>query len=242
VLKEGEMTKMSDETLEALAEVPPSVLRALARVPVEAVQALQALPSEGVKESAPGRHEKSTGEPVFARSEHGALEIAEELGQALNHVDEIMKRADLDVVMTFGKWRDPERPDRQWDWWNGWIDSGGGGVARLLQLPDYEVARVFSVLGSEVRLSILRSLLLKPKSAAGLVADLRRGTTGQAYHHLQELIRAGFVEVRDGTYHVNGGRLRAYFTALAVAADFVPKPSKAPGGELANETDPGVGQ
>lgn len=224
------MKDVSGETLEALAEVPPPVLRALAGVPVEAVQALQALSTEALERLRTGRHQESTDAPVFPPAEAEAAAADQELIQALNHVGEIMKRADLDVVMTFGKWRDPKQPDRCWSWWNGWIDSGGGGVTRLLLLPDYEVAQVFSVLGSEVRLAILRSLLDAPKSAAELVADLRLGTTGQAYHHLQELIRAGFVEARDGTYHFSGGRLRDYFTALAVAADFVPKAPAEAGG------------
>jgi DNA-binding transcriptional ArsR family regulator len=231
------MQGIGGEMLEALAAVPPAVLRALAGVPVEALQALGA----GALEERL-RVENRPLQEVVVEAPEGARAARQEqyaegrvfnpaggeLEQALNRVDEILKRVDANVVMCFGKFRTPRG---QQGWWNGWIDSGGGGVTRLLELPDYKVAEVFAVLGSEVRLAILRSLLDRPRSAAELVADLRLGTTGQAYHHLQELIRTGFVEARDATYYFNGGRTRAYFTALAVAADFVPKaPEEAEGG------------
>jgi DNA-binding transcriptional ArsR family regulator len=92
-------------------------------------------------------------------------------------------------------------------------------VPRLLTNPDYKVAQVLSVLGSEVRLSILRALLESPRTAAELVAELRLGTTGQAYHHLRELERAGYVEQRGGHYHFDLEVGHVYLTALALAAD-----------------------
>jgi DNA-binding transcriptional ArsR family regulator len=211
------------------------VLRALAGVPVEALRALREIPVEALRGLRPEERE----EPARGSYDYRARETApppvftgsgdEELTLALERVDEVMKGTDADVVMCFGKWRDPGAPGKGGSWWNGWIDSGGGGITQLLSMPHYEVAEVFAVLGSEVRLAILRSLLDAPKSAAELVAALRLGTTGQAYHHLQELIRTGFVEARDGSYHFSGKRMRAYFTALAVAADFVPKPSEEAG-------------
>jgi DNA-binding transcriptional ArsR family regulator len=220
------METVNLETLQALGEVSPEVLRALAGVPVEALRALREVPVEALRGLQPEDRGEERKDPVF-RPNAGADAAAEELKLLLNRVDEAMKRADVNVVMTFGKWRDPKDPqNRRWSWWNGWIDSGGGGISRLLSMPHYEVAEVFSVLGSEVRLAILRSLLDAPKSAAELVADLRLGTTGQAYHHLQELIRTGFVDAKDGSYYFSGTRGRAYFTALAVAADFVPTPSE----------------
>lgn len=219
------METVNLETLHALGEVPPEVLRALAGVPVETLHALRDIPVEALREP----RAQNRGEAAVPAPRASVLtgSGAEELSLAIDRVDEALKRTDADVVMCFGKWRNSRAPDKYQGWWNGWIDSGGGGVTRLLEMPDYEVAEVFSVLGSEVRLAILRSLLDAPKSAAELVAALRLGTTGQAYHHLQELIRTGFVEAREGSYHFNyGKRLRAYFTALAVAADFAPKPSE----------------
>jgi DNA-binding transcriptional ArsR family regulator len=217
------------EALAALAAVPPAVLRALAEVPVEALQALGEAREAALQGRLPAGNEGSAEKSETFTGAY-ADPAATELQASLKQVDALLQQADVDVVMTFGKWRDPKDPNRTWSWWNGWIDSGGGGVTRLLQLPDFKVAEVFSVLGSEVRLAILRSLLDAPKSAAELVAELGLGTTGQAYHHLQELIRAGFVEARAGRYHLNGKSMRAYFSALTVAADLVPKASEEPEG------------
>lgn len=92
-------------------------------------------------------------------------------------------------------------------------------VLRLLTNPDYKIAQILGVLGSEVRLSILRTLLDGPKTAAELVAELGFRTTGQAYHHLRELERAGYVDLHSGRYHFNLEVGQVYLTALALAAD-----------------------
>lgn len=108
-----------------------------------------------------------------------------------------------------------EGEQRSW-----WSIRFGGAVAELLTIPDYKVAQILSVLGNEVRLAILRHLLDGPKSAAEIVTALGSGTTGQAYHHLRELERAGYVNQRTGgKYHFDLDRGRVYLTALALAAD-----------------------
>ena len=82
------------------------------------------------------------------------------------------------------------------------------------------MAPILSVLASEVRLAILRHLLDAPKTAAELVTALGMTTTGQAYHHLRELERGGYVKQRaGGRYHFDLKRGRVYLTALALAAD-----------------------
>src|SRR5436309_8648865 len=132
------METVNLETLQALGEVSPEVLRALAGVPVEALRALQEIPVEALKGLRPVRREGPADgpEPISGECANAA---AAELQQSLKRVDELMKRAGVAVVMTFGKWRDPKDPqNRSWSWWNGWIDSGGGGVSRLLAMPDYE--------------------------------------------------------------------------------------------------------
>lgn len=102
-------------------------------------------------------------------------------------------------------------------WWSIRYE---GAVPKLLTNPDYKVAQILSVLGSEVRLAILRHLLDAPKTAAEIVAALGLATTGQAYHHLRELERAGYVKQREGgRYHFDMNRGRVYLTALALAAD-----------------------
>lgn len=204
------METLSLDTLRILAEVPPDVLRALGEVPVEVLRALRDVPPAALKVVQP--------EEWGRRSEPSGVgwsgEGSDELTLAIDHVDEVMKRTDVNVVGAFGKYR----PNGQ-GWWNVYIDSGGGGVDRLLEKPGYQVAQAFAVLGSEVRLAILRSLFDAPKTVAELVAALGLGTTGQAYHHLRELERVNAVEARDGKYHFNGPFARIYLTALLVAHD-----------------------
>ena len=101
-------------------------------------------------------------------------------------------------------------------WWSVRHDQA---VTKLLSNPDYKVAQILSVLGSEARLAILRSLLAAPKTAAELVSELAFKTTGQAYHHLRELERAGYVRQRTGRYHFDLKVGKVYLTALALAAD-----------------------
>ncbi len=93
-------------------------------------------------------------------------------------------------------------------------------MTKLFNNPDYKVAQIRSVHGSEVRLAILRCLLEAPRSAAEIVAGAGLKTTGQAYHHLRELERAGYIEQRTGgSYHLDVRRGRVYLAALALAAD-----------------------
>jgi DNA-binding transcriptional ArsR family regulator len=110
-------------------------------------------------------------------------------------------------------------------WWSIRYDDA---VPKLLATPDYKVAQILGVLGSEVRLAILRCLLSAPRTAAEIVSELRLGTTGQAYHHLRELERAGYVEQRAGRYHFEMRVGRVYLTALALAADAGAESPEAP--------------
>ncbi|MGC4045454.1 MAG: winged helix-turn-helix domain-containing protein [Armatimonas sp.] len=93
-------------------------------------------------------------------------------------------------------------------------------VPRLLTNPEYKIAQILSVLGSEVRLAILRLLLEAPKTASEVMAELSLRTTGQAYHHLKELERAGYIEqISGGQYRFNLEVGQVYLAALALAAD-----------------------
>jgi DNA-binding transcriptional ArsR family regulator len=103
--------------------------------------------------------------------------------------------------------------------WARWTSVHYGESAlKLRTLPEYKVAQILSVLGSEVRLSILRHLLDSPKTVAELVTELGMSTTGQAYHHLRELERAGYIEQKsEGRYHFRLKVGRVYLTALELA-------------------------
>jgi len=106
------------------------------------------------------------------------------------------------------------RVSRSWSiYWDDEIDD-------LFAMADYKVAQILSVLGSEVRLAMLRELIKGPRTAAQLTAELKMQTTGQTYHHLKELQRAGYVSQREGgRFHIEMKVARVYVAALALAAN-----------------------
>ena len=112
-----------------------------------------------------------------------------------------------------------------------WSIRSDGAVDKLFANPDYKVAQILSVLGSEVRLGILRLIFAGPRTATELVSEMKFGTTGQAYHHLRELERAGYVEQRGGQWHFRMEVGRVYLSALNLAADAgAEKPDEYPDG------------
>jgi DNA-binding transcriptional ArsR family regulator len=133
-------------------------------------------------------------------------------------LDELLEplRKALEGRLVIGHFGSVKKEGRYHSWWSIRSDEG---VERLLSNADYRVAQTLSVLGSEVRLAMLRSLLEGPKTAAEMVSQLGLSTTGQAYHHLRELERAGYVTQRGGRYSMDLALGRVYLTALALAAD-----------------------
>jgi DNA-binding HxlR family transcriptional regulator len=106
-----------------------------------------------------------------------------------------MKRAPAgvgEILGYFGRYRGHS-------WRSIGYDPGGEGtIGKLLAIPDDRVARVLAVLGSEVRLAMLRRLLQSPKNADELAAELQLGTAEQADPHLRQMARAGYIEQREG--------------------------------------------
>lgn len=144
-------------------------------------------------------------------AESAAADAMKELTRAITAATEDGQRK---VVGHFGALSIEGKPH---SWWSIRYDDA---VTKLTTNPDYKVAQILSVLGSEVRLSLLRHLLDAPKTAAELVAEVGLKTTGQAYHHLRELERAGYIDQKSGgRYHFNLNIGRVYLTALALAAD-----------------------
>ena len=91
-------------------------------------------------------------------------------------------------------------------------------VRNLFEIDEFRIAQIFSVLGSEDRLAILRELTKAPKTAAQLVQSLGFRTTGQAYHHLRELQLQGYVAQREGgIFHLDTKMAGIYFAALGLA-------------------------
>lgn len=99
-----------------------------------------------------------------------------------------------------------------------WSISWDDEVQDLIAIPCHQVAHVLGVLGNEVRLAILRELLTGPKTVVQLTESLGMQTTGQAYHHLKELQRAGYVaDKRAEKYSIDMRFGRIYVAALALA-------------------------
>jgi len=99
-----------------------------------------------------------------------------------------------------------------------WSISWDKEVKDLFAIPCHQVAHVLGVLGNEVRLAILRELIDGPKTVVQLTKTLGMQTTGQAYHHLKELQRAGYVaEKKSGKYSIDMRFGRIYVAALGLA-------------------------
>lgn len=138
---------------------------------------------------------------------------ADDLRRQMEDAIKTMTESGVDVVGHFGKVTCGGGHQK---WWSIRYEEA---VTRLLSNPDYKVAQILSVLGSEVRLAILRCLLGTPRTAAEIVAEVGLKTTGQAYHHLRELERGGYIEQRSGGQYHFGKNGRVYLAALALAAD-----------------------
>lgn len=203
------MKGLSGETLEALGEITPEALVALGRIPIEVLRALGEASPATLRQLAANTPRPPAAHPSAAGGS------GEELQAAMERACDLLKRAEINVIAHMGMIHDPEDRGRNWSWCAAWYDSGGGGVDKMLAMPEYRAAQVLGALGNEVRLAILRRLLYRAKSASELMEELGLRTTGQVYHHLRELETAGFVEAREGRYQI--GDRRIYLTALALA-------------------------
>jgi len=78
------------------------------------------------------------------------------------------------------------------------------------------LARLLAAIGHRQRLSILKALLTRPSSAADLVALLKLGTTGAAYHHLNVLQSVDLVTQEDrGIFSIQPHRVGTLVSILA---------------------------
>jgi Helix-turn-helix domain len=101
----------------------------------------------------------------------------------------------------------------------GWYEwQWGSGTAELLQADWSRLGPALAALGHPVRLLLLRQVL----SGAGTVAELQErgelGTSGQLYHHLRQLVSAGWLQVAArGRYAVPPDRVVPLLVVLAAA-------------------------
>ncbi len=75
---------------------------------------------------------------------------------------------------------------------------------------------VVGALGHPVRLRLLQQVLTGTRTTPELQADDRLGTTGQLYHHLRQLVAAGWLQQTSrGHYAVPGERVVPLLVLLA---------------------------
>ncbi|HEY7488404.1 MAG TPA: winged helix-turn-helix domain-containing protein [Streptosporangiaceae bacterium] len=92
----------------------------------------------------------------------------------------------------------------------------GHPAADLLADDWSQAAAALTALAHPVRLLLLREVVHGARTAAELSAHERLGTTGQLYHHLRQLVSAGWLRTTArGQYAVPGERVIPLLTMLA---------------------------
>lgn len=82
-----------------------------------------------------------------------------------------------------------------------------------------ELSKALAALAHPVRLRLLQLILTGTKSSADLQAADELGTSGQLYHHLRQLVAAGWlVQTVRGQYAVPGDRVVPLLALLLAAA------------------------
>ncbi|UQU66277.1 ArsR family transcriptional regulator [Couchioplanes caeruleus] len=94
----------------------------------------------------------------------------------------------------------------------------GTTVDDLFEADWSEWAGTLGALGHPARLLLLRRVLQGTRTAAELAADDGLGTTGQVYHHLKQLVSAGWLRSSArGHYAVPGERVVPLLVMLSGA-------------------------
>lgn len=79
-------------------------------------------------------------------------------------------------------------------------------------------APVLAALGHPVRLTLLRAVVHGTRTVAEMAELEGVGTTGQVYHHVRQLVAAGWLHTLHGRYAVPVERVVPLLTVLAIAA------------------------
>lgn len=94
----------------------------------------------------------------------------------------------------------------------------GVEVEQLLETDPVGVAASLQALGHPRRLRLLHDVLRGRTTAAALAGAEETGTTGQLYHHLRQLVAAGWLRSAGrGRYEVPPTRIVPLLVALAAA-------------------------
>ena len=95
-----------------------------------------------------------------------------------------------------------------------------------LIFKDYEgYADIFASFGNVERVKIILTLLESPKSAKEIVASTGMRTTGQAYHHLNDLEKIGMVYKDGNSYRVQGSYIST-ISLMFAGAHYLKKKTK----------------
>lgn len=102
--------------------------------------------------------------------------------------------------------------DERYEWQQG-VDA-----ASLLDADWSEVSAALAALAHPVRLVLLREILHGGRTVAELQSHESLGTSGQLYHHLRQLVGAGWLRATSrGRYAVPGERVVPLLVVLAAA-------------------------
>jgi hypothetical protein len=115
-------------------------------------------------------------------------------------LDGLKRRAPAGAVVFAGDVPLPTGDRFEWQW--------GRTAADLLGSDWSELVAVLAALAHPVRLRLLHRVLTGTRTVAELSDDEELGTTGQLYHHLRQLVAAGWLRSSGrGRYVVPGERV-----------------------------------
>jgi hypothetical protein len=106
------------------------------------------------------------------------------------------------------------------------LESRQPGTGDLVGEEDWpRLSEVFAALGHPMRLLLLSEVLAGRSTAAQLRDHEALGTTGQLYHHLRQLVGAGWLHVTGrGLYAVPESRVQALCSMIRAARRDGPEP------------------
>lgn len=97
------------------------------------------------------------------------------------------------------------------------VEAAGVDDLRTARSTRGVVATRLAALGHPSRLELLMGVVRGASSTTELAAELGTGSTGQLYHHLNQLVAAGWLQPRSrGQYEIPADRRQALATVLAV--------------------------
>lgn len=120
------------------------------------------------------------------------------------------RTGDAGAVLLTGAVRLPDGEPAEW--------QQGASAESLLEGEWSSTADALAALGQPLRLTLLREVLRGSRSVAELGSIEGLGTSGQLYHHLRQLVAAGWLRtVGRGRYEVPATRVIPLLVVVAAA-------------------------